>query len=455
MSTALVAGNFVRSAFRLPIRPEGNLARVARNHYNSVREAMEVERLYSRFEMTPNGELLCIFSEQSGILLGETVRDWVLSLDANYTNFLWCEKLDDEFLLVCVLDGQVVKESYENTYSITTQVQQLIRRAKDRGAEFRVFLYNILQSDLLLNVDLPVTRLDVSILTHIKHVGTRSLPRLHSYSAAIAKIAQGWILIRIAMIGLLIAALVLPSTYFLAQWWLGGAVDNYTQDYQLVKSSTRNYNALLTQPDSTVLLPAIHKASLDILLDSQLAQTWRINELRWTRDLNILKVSLSLPKLTDALGEPIALSPELKEKLRADAAERGWSMRLRNNLISLEIPITAEPRAPDGVHDLRRFEPQDPRDRWHFKRLERDLEPVGTLSSKPQEGRRTDLYYTQPATFKFTGDPWQTGTTARWLAQRLSNGPLVIDEVRLITPDSSRGGLMDGTVKFQMLWRIR
>ena len=454
MNEALVAGNFVRSAYRLPAPLAGTISGTAKAEYDSARAVMETDKVYAHFEMDEDDSLLCVFSTQHGILLGETIRNWIKQTRGELADFLWCEKLGSEYAMVCILDGRVVKESFEDQFSAEPQLNLLIKRVQDHNPDFSIFIHEEERDELHLGSDLPIVLLEDSILQHIKEAKSASLPRLHKYGKALAEISRARIIARIIIAGILAGIIVVPGTWYGANWWYGEMPEVRIDDFKEIRAQNRVYNELLHRSDIQDLLPAIHQASQTVISSLGATDTWYVSELLWNYGGN-LQVVVHIPELTDVFGDTMQIPPDMKTRLQNKAKARGWTVQILETSAKIEVPVAVEPRSVFEADRLRLYEPTKPNERWYPTKLAQDMEAMGTMEVDENVAGRTSQYYFRPATLHLSSDPWLNGQTATWLGRKLADGPLLVDSLTLRATEGSRGGLMDGTIKFRLLWRAR
>ncbi len=454
MNEDLIAGHFVRSACRLPTPIEGSISNTAKMQYNSASAVMEADDIYSHFELDQGGDLLCIFSTQDGLLLGETVRDWIGEIHGETLNFLWCEKLGNDYAIICVLDGRVVKESFEDQFSIVSQFQLLVKRVQNHGEDFKIFLCNLERDDLDLSSEIKFVMLEDSVLKHVKEMSSRTLPQLHAYSKALSKVTRSQVLARILIVGIASLIAVIPATWYGAHFWFGEMPEVSVDDFEDIRNQNKEYSELLMRSDAGQLLQEIYRVSQKIANSPAVRETWYISEILWVYGEN-LQVRVYIPKLTDALGGTISTPPESRQRLQEEANTSGWTVQFFPTSALIAAPVPMEPRSPLEADRLRLHEPSLKTDRWHPKRLALTMDAVGELNIDENTSSGKSQYYFRSAVFSFSKDPWLNGETPAWLTQTLAGGPLLLDSIALHTSDGSRGGLMDGRIKFRMLWRVQ
>lgn len=449
-----VAGTFVRSAIRMPVEIKGSLTRTARQQYLSVRKALETSRVYSRFELGGSDRLQCVFSPEPGLLLGETVRDWLAGTEPSPPNFLWCEQLgEDEIALVCVLDERVLRETFETAGTVQPEVEQLVRRGRAHDPDFRIFLHEVAPEALGLDSGEEVTVLEESVLNRVKRI-RGGPPRVGSYRAAIARIATVYRLWRILLAGVLVAATVLPATYYGARWYY--EIDMFVltpSNLEKRKELRGEYGELLRTGDPGTIIPALHRAFARFLAAPEFGNFWKVERLSWTRGAGRLEIHALLPRGTSPPeDEGEAMSPARQARLLESARNRGWDLALDGFGGIFTLPVAWEARSAEEAKKLRMFPPSSSENSWHLERLTEDLAPVGVLENSGGFSHNA-VYQTQSVALQLSRDPWVTGETAEWLGQRLGGGPLVLESVSLEALPDGTGGLMDGTIRLLLVWR--
>ncbi len=454
MSGDLVAGSFARSALRLSTLIEGSAVRVARKKFNSVRKVLgEDHKLFSRFEKGPDNELLCTFGSEQGLLLAEIVRDWMAQDGFTADTFLWCERLEEEYALVCVMEGRIVKETFESAGAIKAEAACLVSRLRAQGSDFCIFLHDLDAAKLGLDKDLPVRRLKTSVQDYARQTAGE-LPQLLSFQRAIAQITSRWRVRAILMAGVLAVALVIPGTWAVVNWWLGGPPDIDFASMEQYRALVEEYHDLLRSPDPGVLLPAIHRVSLKFFLDSQFGKQWIIRSLEWNRDAGWLKISASLPDAWGQGSPDEGLPSDLQQQIRAEVESRGWKVKLSGTDGIFMLPVLVDGRTEQEVNRLRIAWPEKAQTSWDLAGMADDMKLVGELLPTPEKDRVTEVYRAEAVVLRLSSDPWIKGGTAKWIGKRLAGAPLVLDSVTLRTPPSGSGGFLNGEIAFRSVWRI-
>ena len=137
---------------------------------------------------------------------------------------------------------------------------------------------------------------------------------------------------------------------------------------------------------------------------------------------------------------------DLLEQIRQRAAVREWRVEFTRLDATFSLPVAA----PNRVRELRLPEPSVERNRWHEKRLGADLEALGPVTVR--SGTTRNPVYREYSTVLEVGElEWAGGGTVAWLANRLADGPLVLDSVVL---ESGSGAAMNGEFRFTTLWCV-
>lgn len=453
MNDSVAAKSFVRSALRLPTSIEGNAVRTARRKFNSIAKVLgEGQEVFSRFEVASHGEMLCTFGTEQGLLLAETIRDWVANDLIGEDTFLWCERMGDEYALVCIMDGRIIKESFERPNVAIVEVPRLINRLRANNAEFYVFLHRAHPSELNLDENLKIRHLKRSVLEHVDLM-EKPAPKLLPYSQAVQRVASKWRIRGIVLGGLLAILLAAPATWLGVNWWLGEPAKIDFTTAKQYKKLVQEYRDLLLSPDPGQLLTAIHRSSLEFLTDPWFGEHWSVEAFEWDRESGRLKVRASLPKvsLPDSQGE--ALGQELQQQILAQAEKRGWKVSLSGFTATFALPVIAEGRSQKEADRISLLKPGTENGSWDINQMSREMKLVGELSPQPQTSENTEVYRTETAVLNIHSDPWPTGDTAQWIGRRLKGGPLVLDSVTLKALPGSRGGFVNGEIVFRVIWR--
>ena len=453
MSEDLVAGSFARSALRLSVLIEGSVVRVARKKFNSIRRVLgEGHKLFSRFEKGPDNELLCTFGTERGLLLAEIVRDWMAQDEFAADTFLWCERFEGEYALVCVMEGRIVKETFERAGTIKAEVGRLVSRLRARGLNFRIFLHGLKPAKLGLDKNLPVRKLETSVQDYAQQTAG-TLPQLFPFQRAIAQITSRWRVRAILMAGVLAVALVIPGTWVVVNWWLGDLPDINFTSMERYRALVEEYQDLLRSPDPGILLSAIHRVSLQFFLDSQFGKQWIIRSLEWDRDTGRLKISASLPDVWVQGSPGEGLPGDLQQKIRAEVESRGWKVMLSGINGVFMLPVLVDGRTEQEANRLHIAWSEKAQAVWDLADMADDMKLVGELSPTPEKDQVTEVYRTEAVVLRLSSDPWIQGGTAKWIGKRLAGAPLVLDSVTLHTPPSGSGGFLDGEIAFRLIWR--
>ncbi|MXY14225.1 MAG: hypothetical protein F4Y53_00825, partial [Proteobacteria bacterium] len=461
----LSAEHFVRVAFRLTAPVKGSLIKTAQDKLESIRDVWrDIGQVFCHFELDKNGSLLCVFGSQKGVLLGETVRDWLVKKKPDQDNIIWCEKLGKEYALVYILAGQVVQESFERPGSVMPSIRRLIKRAATHEEGFRIFMHQSAERvHEVLNKEgeYEVEVLKMSVVSRIKKV-TGSPPMLAPYRRAVRHMLDPVRFLRIALLGALIAAVVVPGTWFATNWKLGDLPEPDLSLIEINSAMAKKYRALLQAPSPGVLLPAIHRAGLQFQLDKSFSKIWRIERLEWHQGSTSLTVKAYLPErqgvsqqvLQQGKDGPYELPAHLRAKINAEAEARGWQVKLAGLEADFKIPLdNIAERDESEVHDIHRFMPDEKNFRWDLAQITKALKPFGELETRPSEDEKNDIYQTRKASLNFSKIPWLTSNTVILVSRQLTGGPVILEAVELNTLPNGSGGFMNGNILFHTIWR--
>lgn len=438
----------------MPVEVEGSLLRTARAQYRSFCKVLERKSVYSRFELDPNGVLQCVFSPEPGVLLGETVRDWLLGGEDSSPHFLWCEKFgDSEFALVYVLDGRVCREVFVTPRIAQMEVEQLVRRGRVHDPDFRVFLCDLEPAEVGLDGQQAVSLLDRSVLDRAK-TSRSDLPKVSSFGRALSRISNASRLRRILIAVVTLLAALLTAYYSLQSSRFEDvevvALPGLTKHQLLVQE----YNDLLATGSADRILQALHGTLAQFLKDPMFGAYWLIEEVQWRRGDFRMQVQARLLKgdhPEEDEGE--SLSEARQGRLREAAEARGWTLTIDDFSGTFQLPVEWNSRTQEEISALSLGQPLSRGHRWHVERLAEDMKLIGELETG---GRNTEnrVYRTQSLTLKLSQDPWPTGETARWLGLHLAGSPVSLDAVSLRSVSKGTGALMDGEIRFRLIWRV-
>ena len=432
-------------------------------------------QVYCHFE-TVGRRMRCAFSNERKALLGETVRDW-LAPDHGVRDFLWCEVLDNVLALVVVRDGKIVKD-VADVQDVTREVATALSRL---DKEMPVFVHPSVDHHALANH--PQARI------HADSVRDR-LAGLRAEGSSVAELGP---------LG------ELPAVKRWNAWWQGVKVTTFSaaaatvlavayfyffKDDATAQDSAANrvrtlteYDGLLREPDARTLLNAVHGAYRQFLGDPFFGASWKVRDVTWQRGAkDELRIVAELPHsaardekempTTDdddvQFGVPREKLIALQKSVSDYARERGWSVsvdsvnRLR---ATVHLPVAISPRLQEAERNrLRR--PSGENSKWHLRTLRRDLEVFGVLRQVSEDTRvRTargsvrraqhGSYLADKFRLDLKGLEWAYPEASRWLGERLSGGPVVLDEVALelaTDPDGNVTRGWQGKIVFRTIW---
>ena len=453
---AKITDRYVRHVLRLPVSLSGGVVRTARRQYDVARQAMGAKTLYARFERDGRTRLNCVFGLKPGPLFAETLRNAMRERKGVEHSYVWCEPFGEEYGLVYVRDGQIMHESFETDESLPAAILPLVRRAQRRESEEVAPLYLNRVSPDELGLD-PTTQFETppdSVCAKTRSGKTKGSPSLIRYDRSIRRIASGRLMFR-AMLWGLATIPIIPATWLITQWQYDDPPAEYSAENERMRLDREQYNRLLQHPDTKVLFPALYQISRDMLNVFWKTGPWSISSLVYTRD-GPLQLTLAWPDVPDPLGNPAYIPRGLEEQLRRSADEHGWTMEVQGLSIILSASASVPQRSQEEALKLHLHHPEDLlNERWGAKRLAQDLMPLGDVQVNPDPVHETELYYTQGATLNLQSIPWHSSSSFLWLGQRLSGGPVVVDELRLRPAEGSMGGTLSGTLRFRLVWHAR
>lgn len=445
----------------MPAEIKGSLARTARRQYRGFCRVMEKKRVYSHFQLDSNGILQCVFSPEPGLLLGETVRDWIwksgdLAEDPPQ-HFLWCEKFeDDEFAMVYVQDGRVYRESFTTARTVQMESEQLVRRGQVHDPDFRIFLCGLEPAEVGLTDVESIFKLDLSVLEHAGQ-SRQNLPQVSSYRKAISRVADAARFRRIAIVAVALAA-ALAASYYGIRWFhpvepppvvpVDGVAES-ADHLALVQA----YSDLLTPGDAGDILLALHGAIVRFITEPVFGAYWLIEEAQWRQgDSQVLIQATLLTGDSPPEDEGEEMSATRQTELQKAAEALGWTLAIDRFSGTFRLPVDWDPRTQEQLDDLPQSQPDSSEGLWHFERLVDDMRPIGALE-KDENGASNGYFHTESFVLNLSQDPWLTGETAKWLGRRLGGGPTVLDAVSLQSAPAGSGVFMDLTIKFRLVWR--
>lgn len=439
----------------MPVTIRGGALRTARQALRQVQAVLDQGNIFCYFESRDN-ELLCCFSPTAGYLPGECVRQG-LSQTGALENFLYVEKLDEDYALICMRDGLITKESRAHAISIDSDLRQLSRQLHDQEQPFRFFLYGEEPERFTVAGDVSAEVLDSSLLYWDKP--SSSLPSLTDQRRALRRLAPGLLWWQFGAV----AALALLSF---------GLYEFFTQPEEPVPTETvitqtgldlmAQLQSELKQPAAQQLMQAIYQEYYQILTDATFGEQWRIDKLEYVGAEQRLSLRMSLPQARRA---PLELFPEqalqaLEQRLTEHVQSLGWTLSgfeafSWQQTRRLDLPMRDEAQAVRAVRAGTAY--------WSKARLEAELEPLGELELVEVENN--PVYRVWEGRLQLTDDrwlvDWVTGGLSGWLGDYFQDAPLVIDALSLDTrlmggpADATRAG--PGAVSNRggsVIWRL-
>ena len=425
-------------------------------------------RVYCHFEQPGAGNRLrCAFSNERKYLLGETVRDW-LGEEENARDFLWCEALDGDLAYVLVAGGAVVKDVPEAKNPRREMAAVLARL----DSQAPVFAHPSVEVEAVTTYP-RARRLETSVRDR--------LARQQARGAAVAELGlvneipavrlwnSCWKWMRTVVLGG-----VAVTAVALAYFYLRGDEPAAAQAVQETRERIlTDYDRLLLAADARTVLGGVHRAYRQFLGDPFFGGRWRVSSMAWRRiEGNTLKVVAELPHSPPEKGQappsaeddvqfgvPWEELAALQRSVYTYAQRREWTVEEVDRLrVIVRLPVAAAARTrAEGAK--RRQAPQNEGDRWHWRSMRRDLEAFGALRPVPEE-RRTAAPQNNapPALFQadqyrldLRGLEWAYPDAAHWLGDRLSGGPVVLDEVHLERA-SGDDRSWQGRILFRTVW---
>ena len=438
-------------------------------------------QVYCHFERARSGNRLrCAFSNERKYLLGETVRDW-LAADLGTGDFLWCEALDDELAYVQVAGGRIVKD--------VASAQDPRREAAEALArldpEARLLVHPSV-ADEQLTTHSRRERIEASVRdrverqrangTSVSELGpVGDIPAVRVWNTV-------WKWTRIVALS---AAGITAATFAYLQL-RGDDEDGQTVQATQERSLTE-YDRLLVAADAGALLTSLQANYRKFLGDPFFGGRWRVATMTWKRPptgdaAGSLRIDAELPRSpnpsADPNDEPAAAADvlsgvpweelaSLNRELTGYANARGWPAAVNDFHATVRLPVVAAATSAADGEAKRRPVPVDERDRWHFRALRRDLEAFGVLRQVvDQPNRRAASRRGAPVSLSYQAEKyrldlrgleWAYADAARWLGDRLSGGPVVLDAVyleRVPMADDGRRGQRGwrGSIEFRTVW---
>ena len=433
-------------------------------------------QVYCHFE-TAGRRMRCAFSNESKALLGETVRDW-LAADHGVRDFIWCEVLDDVLALVVVRDGNIIKD-VADARDATREVATALSRLDDQTP---VFVHPSVDHDALASH--PQARICAdSVRDRLARLRAQGVPVAElgplNELRAVKRWNAWWRGVKVTTFSAAAAA-VLALAYLYISRDEGAAA----QDRAAARARTlTEYDGLLKEPDARVLLDAMHGAYRQFLGDPFFGPSWKIQDVMWRRSAkDELRIVAELPHSAVAgdsegptaddddvqFGVPREELIFLQRSIGDYARERGWRVALDsvNKLrVTVYLPVVVL-RRPQEAERNRLRRPSGERGKWHLRTLRLDLEAFGTLRQVTDETRLRTARGSAPRAqhrsysadnfrLDLKGLEWAYPEASRWLGERLSGGPVVLDEVNLERAADSGGNILRGwrgKIVFRTIW---
>ena len=459
------------SEFALPIVREeialtwfsgtaSNLKRHARLVGSVLGRAGGTAPIYCYFKRDGR-RLSCAFSNAKGILLGESVRDW-LTEAYGVQSFVWCQKLGEAYALVLVSGGAVLRDAVFGESELQRELELALNRVDaDADGERRLFLHRNVSVAPELDPDCRGETLNVTVnqwIDRLSRSESAAAPELHSLDdfpeVALWNAVWNWTR-RVVFV-----ALFAGVAWYGWTWWLALQPDEPVDTGPKGPSEAhREYEKLRLSPDPGVLVPAIHSAYLEFMSDPLFGASWQVTSLRWAAaEADALEIKASLPVLEvqaeedEAVEIAFQLPGELRRRLITYAGGRDWSLELDGSLATLVVPVELTPRTAAEAERIRLPEPSGQRERWHWRQMTRDLEVVGdTQKGLVREiPSRNPLYRQYGMSLELHGIEWSSRDMAAWLGARLSGGPVVLESIVLQAAQGTAS--MQGEMRFRMVW---
>lgn len=433
-------------------------------------------QVYCHFERARSGNRLrCAFSNERKYLLGETVRDW-LAADLGTEDFLWCEALDDELAYVQVAGGRIVKD--------VAQAQDPRREVAEALArldpEARLLVHPSV-ADEQLTTHSRRERIEASVRDRVSRQRANGAPVSELGPVGDIPAVRVWNTVwKWTRVAVLSAAGIAGMVF--AYLSLRGDGEDVQTDQVTRQRSLTEYDRLLVAADAGALLTALQANYRKFLGDPFFGGRWRVATMTWKRPptgdaAGSLRIDAELPRSPepDPNAEPAAVADvlsgvpweqlaSLKRELTGYAKARGWPVVVGDFRVTARLPVAAVATSAAAGEAKRRPAPTSERDRWHFRALRRDLEAFGVLRQVvDQPGRRAASRQSAPAVLSYQAEKyrlvlrgleWAYADAARWLGDRLSGGPVVLDAVYLerapMADDGRRG--WRGSIEFRTVW---
>ena len=431
-------------------------------------------RVYCHFERAFVGNRLqCAFSNERKYLLGETVRDW-LAAEFGANDFLWCEALDDDLAYVQVAGGRIVKDVAQ----AQDPRRELAAALARLSPEARLFAHPSV-ADEQLTAHSRRERIALSVRDRVARQRANGMPVSELGPVGEIPAVRVWNAVwKWTRVAALSAAAIAAVTfgYFQLREGQDAGTDQATRERSLTE-----YDRLLVAADAGALLAGLHANYRQFVGDPFLGGRWRIATMAWLRPtadgaVGNLQIDAELPRSPDddadaepnpaadvLAGVPWEELASLNGELMDYAAGRGWPVVVNDFRVTVRLPVAARPTSAEAGEAKRRPAPVDERDPWHFRSLRRDLEAFGELRPvadqhiHPTAYRHAEAlsYQAEKYRLDLRGLEWAYADAARWLGDRLSGGPVVLDAVYLervpaAAPGDRRG--WRGSIQFRTIW---
>ena len=444
-------------------------------------------QVFCHFE-TVGRRLRCAFSNERKYLLGETVRDWLADA-RGVRDFLWCEALDDELALVLVANGRVVKDPAD-VQDADREVATALGRLDARAP---VFVHQSAAHYEALSRHPRCQAIETSVLDHVARLRNEGRPVAELGPVSDILAVRVWNACWKWTQFITLSAVGVAGVAF-AYFQFTGQEPTVEVTPEAIERSLDEYDRLLQTPDARAVLAAMHLSYRRFVADPFFGAGWDVLAVTWRRPKDDVtfnassntqtwpKTSLrivaqlphalpddrkSLPSSDDDVqfGIPREELVALQAAVRDYAGKRGWRVAEVDSLTAtVDLPIVVSPRTEDEA-DRNRLPTPPEGNRWHFRTLRRDLEAFGVLRQVERavprnvpgqiERARATSYHTDEFSLDLAGLEWAYPDAARWLGERLSGGPVVLDEVELeraTAPERAVRRGWKGKILFRTVW---
>ena len=363
--------------------------------------------------------------------------------------------------------GVVLRDAVFGESELQRELELALNRVEpDADGERRLFLHRNVSLAPELDPDCRGETLNVTVnqwIDRLSRSDSGGAPELHSLEDFPEVVLWNavWTWTRRVVLAVLFAG----AAWFAYDWWLALQPDEPVDTGPRGPTSAqRAYREFRFNPDPGVLIPAIHRAYRDFVGDPRYGKLWRVGALSWSEvDAGTLKIdaSLRMPSPQPVRGEAEAggasfeLSDELRRSIIAHAQGLGWKLDLNGSQAAVRVPVKIVPRTEEEAESIRLPEPQDERERWHWKKLIEDLEVLGParVVNDRTHPDREPLYLERKMSLKLRGIEWSSWDIAAWLGGLLAGGPVTIEKLVLQPVEGTAS--MGGELRFRMAWCVK